>query len=230
MPTSYSPFGLTDPSANIFEQSANNYSAGTDAMRFAVNPMSVMATMNQYLNPYQDQVISDVLGRMRDEGDIALNNVRGQAVQSSAYGGARQGLVEAELIDRLNRNMGETAGQLAHQGFTTAANFGQNRIGQIMTGGTGLVNAAGQGLGMGQSIADKQMQSGMMQQSIMQQILDQAAGQYDAFANYPQTALTTALAGVSGNPLAASGRATSQYKPGLFDYLSMGMGIMGGGK
>ena len=210
---------------NVFQQSSNAYGSGTNAMQQAVNPLIVPATMNQYLNPYQNQVIDTTLGRMRDNAMQDLNMVRAQAAQAGAYGGARQGLVEAELLDRYNRNMGEAAGSMAQQGFNTAAQLGQNRISQLMQGGSGLVNAAPVGFGLGQNVLQQQQQAGAMQQGMMQQILNQATGQYDTYANYPQTALATALAGVQGNPLAGAGTTTTRTTPGLFNYLSLGAGL-----
>lgn len=216
--------------SNIFETASNAYNTGTGATTAAMSPGAVPFTMNQYLNPYQEQVVDDTLGRMYDDQQRGLNDIRGQAAQASAYGGARHGLVEAEFMDRSNRNMGEAAATMLHNGFNTAATLGQNRIAQILQGGGQMVNSAATGLNMGQAVNAEQSQSGAIQQALMQQILGQAAGQYDTYAGWPQQSLATALSALQGNPLSAAGSTTSQYTPGLFDYMSMGLGILGGGK
>jgi len=225
-PGAAQPYGSYTPTGgNVYQQAAGAYGNGLNNMNFASSAGAVPMTMNQYLNPYQGQVINNTLGRMQDQGMQDLNMVRAQAAQSGAYGGARQGLVEAELMDRYNRNMYETAGSLNQQGFNTAAQLGQNRIGQIMQGGQSMVNAAPVGVNMGNQVLAQQGQAGAMQQGMMQQILDQATRQYDTFQSYPQTALGTALAGVNGNPLAGATTSTTTQKPGLFNYLSLGAGL-----
>ncbi len=215
---------------NVFQNSASALQGGQNAVAGAISPGAVPMTMNQYLNPYQGQVIGNTLGRMQDMRNQDLNMVQTQAANAGAFGGARHGLVEAELMDRYNRNMGEQVASMNQQGFNTAASLGQNRINQIMQGGGMLGNFAQQGFGMGQQTLQNQQAAGQQQQQMMDRILGQATAQYDTYANYPQQALATALAGVQGNPLSGAGTTTQRYKPGLFDYLGMGAGIMGGGK
>lgn len=219
-----------NPQGNVFDQSAAAYSSGVGSQQAALNPMAVPMTMNQYINPYQDMVINDTLDRMRNERDIALNNVRAQAAQSRAYGGARQGLVEAELYGQSQRNMGEAAAQMSQQGFNTAAQLGQNRLNQMLSGGANLVGSAQTGFNMGQANLRQQQQAGMQQQMLMQQILSQGNQQYQNYANYPQQALATALAGVQGNPLAGATTQTSSFNPGLFNYMQAAGGIYAAGK
>lgn len=124
-------------SQNPYEQqAARGYQA-------SMGPGIVPATMNQYLNPYQGQVINDTLTRMRESELQDLNMVRAQAAQSGAFGGARQGLVESQLMDRYNQNAYQAVGQMNQQGFNTAAQLGQSRIGQIQAGAGGLANLGG---------------------------------------------------------------------------------------
>tara|TARA_R110000868_G_scaffold4418_2_gene27715 strand:- start:10017 stop:11099 length:1083 start_codon:yes stop_codon:yes gene_type:complete len=118
--------------------SANNTFAQTGGQGI------VPQTMNQYLNPYQDQVVNSTINSMRDQEMQQLNNVRGQAAQAGAYGGARQALVESEVMNNSQRNMYDAVGGLNQQGFNTAAQFGQNRIGQIQNAAQGQLAAAGQ--------------------------------------------------------------------------------------
>lgn len=258
-----------------------------------VGEPAAVRSMNTYLNPYQTDVIDNMISRMRESRAEDLNMVGSQAAQAGAYGGARQGLVEAELMDRYNRNENEAIKTALQEGFNTSAGLGQNLLGieqgaagglaglgvtdinragmladlgttlqgqqqsaaqglmqyglgqqgqalgagQALTGtGQGLmdrllsagiagVNAAPVGVGIGQGVLDQQMSAGAAQQQTMQQILDQATGQYDTYANYPQLALGTALAGISGNPLQAATTTTQRTTPSLFDYMSLGAGM-----
>lgn len=258
------------------------------------NP-AVQRTMNQYLNPYQNQVIDNLVTRMRERRDADLNLIRGQAAQAGAYGGARQGLVEAETLDRYGQAENEAITQALQQGFDRAAQLGQGQQqieqaassglagigaqqvarlaqqGQLGLGASGqdlaaaqaltnagvqtteqqlaaarvlaslgsnvanrgisaggaLVGAAQAGQNLGMNALQQQAQAGAQQQLLNQQLLQQAAGQYDAYINYPQTALSTAMAGVYGNPLqnAGSTTGTQSTTPGLFDYLGLATGL-----
>jgi len=215
---------------NVFNQSAGAYSSGVGALQDSVQPGMVSQTMNQYMNPYQAQVVDDMVLRMRQRRGDDLNMVRGQAASAGAFGGARHGLVEAELMDRYAQTEDEGVARALQQGFLSSAQLGQSRIGQIQQGAGAMINAAPIGFNMGNQAIAGQNQAGMMQQQLNQQMLSQAGGQYDAYANYPQTSLNTALAGIQGNPLAGQKTQTNEYKPGLFDYLAFGSGMMGGGK
>ena len=230
-PTQSPSWGVTGSQpGNIFGQSAGAYGTGTQALSEVASPYAMPATMNQFINPYRNAVIDNALYRSREQQDISLNDVRGQAAQSSAYGGARQGLVEAELMDRFNQNDNELLARLLQQGFDTRSNLALNTLSQRANAGQALVGAGQTGLGMGQSINQGQGQAGMLQQQLMQMILGQASGQTETMLNYPVQALGTAISGVSGNPLAGNISGQQSYTPGIFDYMSMASGMMGGGK
>jgi hypothetical protein len=217
--------GPSPQQGNIFQQSAGAYSGGVSGMQNTMGAGATQRSMNQYLNPYQDQVINNTVGRMNDQQAMDLNMVQGQAAQQNAFGGARHGLVESQVMNNSNRNMMEGVTGMNQQGFNTAAQFGQNRIGQNQNAAQGLIGAAPVGFNMGQAATAGQQQAGMQQQGLMQQILDQGTHQYDTYQQYPQSSLATALAGVQGNPLGGAGTTTNKTNPGLFDYLSLGAGM-----
>tara|TARA_R110000744_G_scaffold2592_5_gene10328 strand:+ start:13139 stop:14125 length:987 start_codon:yes stop_codon:yes gene_type:complete len=124
----------------------------------------VRQTMNQYLNPYQDQVVNSTVDTMRDERNNQLNDVRAQAAQSGAFGGARQGLVEQGVYDRSQENIGNAVGALNQQGFSEAAQLGQSRISQMQQSGQGYAGLGQQQAQAGQSLAgigQQQQQMGM---------------------------------------------------------------------
>lgn len=308
---------LTSPMSgeNATQQAMNALAAtpwqtGAASQGYAnsVGDPAVQRTMNQYLNPYQNQVTDDLVTRMRERRDADLNLIRGQAAQANAYGGARQGLVEAETLDRYGQAENEAVMQSLQQGFDRAAQLGQgqqqieqaassglaglgaqqvsrlaqqgqlglgasgqdlsaaqamtnaglgsrqqqlaaanalaavgaNAANRELSAGTARIDAASTGQQLGMGALQQQAQAGAQQQLMNQQLLEQAAGQYDAYVNYPQTALSTAMAGVYGNPLQNAGTTTGSQTttPGMFDYLGLGAGLgssylrgpMGGGK
>lgn len=215
---------------NMFQQSAGAYGAGTQALQSVANPFAMQQTMNQFVNPYRESVINNALTRSRQERSQDLNMVRGQAAQAGAYGGARQGLVESELMSDYSQNENEMLARMLQQGFDTRSNLALNTLNQRAGAGSSLVNSAQTGMGLGQSATQMQQQAGGQQQMLLQRILSQAAGQTDTMTNYPIQALNTALAGVQGNPLSGNVTGRESYQPGMFDYLSFGAGLMGGGK
>ena len=217
---------------SAFQQSAGAMSSGLQGLQASMMPGAVPMSMNQYLNPHTEQVVNNSMRQLGQQQSNDLNMVRGQAAQAGAYGGARQGLVESELMRNYQQTAGDLSGQLYSSGFDTSAQLGQNRIGQVMNGAQGLLGGAQTAFGLGQGAIQMQAGAGQQQQNLIQQILSQASGQYDTLANYPQQSLSTAIAGVNGNPLggATTTTGTQQYNPGMFDYLGMAAGLMGGGK
>lgn len=216
---------------NIFQQSSSAYSQGQGALSRAADPRFTRYSMNMYLNPYTDLVTNRSLDRLWDQQSRDLNMVRGQAAGSSAYGGARQGLVEAELMDRYTQSAGDLAANEYRTGFNTALGAAQTDRGQTIAAGQGLLQAAPVGFGLGQRVLQQQQAAGEQQRSLAQSILDQAAGQYQGYVNYPQMALARALQGIQGNPLGAESTITGEQtqtttqQPGGLSYMSLLSGV-----
>lgn len=220
----------TAPDQNVFDTSAQSYNKGVNILDMAANPYAVNMTMNQFLNPYRQQVINDSVSRLRDRRNLDLNMVQSQAADQGAFGGARHGLVESDLIDRYGRDEDELVSRLLQQGYDTSSNLALQRLGQQANIGGNLINAAPVGFSLGQGAMGMQAQAGMQQQQLMQDLLTQAGLQTEGYINYPQQSLATALSGIQGNPLAAQTYQKQRYNPGFFDYMSMGAGMLGGGK
>jgi len=85
------------------------------------DPSSVSA----YMNPYEDQAVQQALGDISRQGDIARNRLSGQAVQAGAFGGARQGLQEAELGRNILEQQGRTAAGMRQSGYQQAMGMAQ---------------------------------------------------------------------------------------------------------
>jgi hypothetical protein len=212
----------------IFDLAANSLNTAGSAATSTVQPGAIAGSMNSYMSPYIAQVINDGVGRLRDRKAVDLSAVGAQASQSGAFGGSRHGLVEADLLDTYGRNEDEMVARLLQQGFDTSAGLSVQEQ-QLKQSGAGILGNLGQtATGIGQSINKDQMQSGTMQQQLLQAILGQAGGQFDNYQNSPMDGVSKLLAAISGNPLA--GNTTQSYKPGLFDYLGMAAGTATAGK
>ncbi len=64
-------------------------------------------TAQQFMNPYQQQVIDQALEQINRQGQIQQQNLSAQAIKSGAFGGTREGVQRAEL----GRNLAEAQNQ-----------------------------------------------------------------------------------------------------------------------
>lgn len=213
---------------NIFQQSANAFGTAGQALANTVQPGAIAQSMNTYMSPYISRVIDDSVSRLRDRRAADLNMNAATAAQSGAFGGSRHGVVEASLIDAYGRNEDEMVARLLQQGFDTSAGLASTELGLQQSGAGGLMNLGNSMFGVGQQVQQGQMQAGTMQQQLLQAILGGASRQYDQYSNAPTEALGKLLAAINGNPL--SGNVQQQYKPGMFDYMSMITGGLTAGK
>jgi hypothetical protein len=102
--------------------------------------------MSAYYNPYEDQVVQGALGDLSRATDVEQTKNAAAAAAAGAFGGGRHGLVESETTRNYLSRAAQTAGQLRHQGFTTAANLG-------MTDASRSLQAGGMNQGADVSIA-----------------------------------------------------------------------------
>jgi hypothetical protein len=175
---------------------------GTTVAGYGPNDLNaaMYGNMNEYLNPYYDQVLQGALGTMRDTKDQTMNDVGASATAAGAFGGSRHGLVESQVLSNYNRDAGNLAGNLKAQGFDNALTTAQGVLGmdldrgQFMSGtqagldqNTNSANAQLQlalaqakagALGQGTSLDQNQ------QQLTLQQMLTQANGMAGMGNNY----------------------------------------------
>ena len=59
--------------------------------------------VNQFMNPYQQQVVDATIRDVGNAAQMGLNNIGAQAQRSGAYGGSRQGVMEAEALKGFNQ-------------------------------------------------------------------------------------------------------------------------------
>jgi hypothetical protein len=180
----------------------------------------------QFQNPYTQDVIQRTEQDIARQREMAMNQLGAQAGAAGAFGGSRHGVAEGVLGGEYARMAGDMAAQQRQAGFNTALGAAQNQQGIGLQAAGQLGNLAQTGFGMGMGINQQQMQQGMMQQALQQQIIDAARAQYGGFTGAPQASL--------GLPMAALGAAnmgqqsqTATKQPGLFDYLALAANTAG---
>ena len=150
-----------------------------------------------YMSPYQQDVIDTTLQEFDIQAQKGLPAIGQAAYQAGAFGGARQGVAEAEYGAQSARNRAALQAQLLQQGFGQAQNLAQQQyqqqlgLGQAQQGFMGQDVASLSSLGAGvqaQRQAELQAQQQLAQQQLQQPM--QAAQQYGAgvtslIAGYP---------------------------------------------
>ena len=154
--------------------------AGTQALSsMQFDPSQVQ----QYMNPYQQNVTQDALKEMDRQGAMAQNQLAGQAVGAGAFGGSRFGIQQAEqarnlqdiksrrIFEDMSRNYQQAVGamQAANTQRTQQAQ-GFANLGNVASGIGQRTGALGQAQ-QGAQAADVQQLMGIggMQQQLQQQ-------------------------------------------------------------
>jgi|DEB0MinimDraft_10_1074344.scaffolds.fasta_scaffold65288_2 hypothetical protein len=150
-----------------------------------------------YMSPYQQDVIDTTLQEFDIQAQKGLPAIGQAAYQAGAFGGARQGVAEAEYGAQSARNRAALQAQLLQQGFGQAQNLAAQQyqqqlgLGQAQQAFMGQDIASLSSLGAGvqaQRQAELQAQQQLAQQQLQQPM--QAAQQYGAgvtslIAGYP---------------------------------------------
>ena len=165
-----------------------------------------------YMNEYEDAAVQQALADVARAGQVQQAQLGANAVSSGAFGGARQGIQEAELARNTLMQQGRTAAQMRAAGYESAAQRSQQAFEQQQARGQ---NAAGQRAAMG-------LQAGQF-----------GSGTYEQQQNRRQAAAQNAAnLGMSGEQFAATGMenamARRQAQASGYGSLGQGLGSLGG--
>jgi len=148
----------------------------------------------QFMSPYQQQVIDTTLSEFDRQRQIAQQQIGANAVQAGAFGGAREGVQQAEFGAQSLQDRAALQAQLLQQGFGQA----QQAAGQAFQQQQGLASLQPQLLG--QQIGAMSA-LGQQQQAQQQAALDAqaAAAKEAAFEPYTRYGLVgQQLTGLAG--------------------------------
>jgi len=168
----------------------------------------------QYMNPYQDEVISGIeqqFGKAQAQAGLS-------AAQTGAFGGGREGIQRAEL----GRQQAQTVGQAQAQNYGQAQQQAQqqfaSQMGRYGEAAQQMAGLGGQQQQQAQGDIASMMSAGSVQQQLKQQELDagyradlqnlyepyQRLGfTGDIYQGYPTSAMATSMGTAPGtNPLA----------------------------
>ena len=119
--------------------------------------------IQQFMNPFQSFVTDEITR----QANIATNRLGAQAVGAGAFGGARQGIAEAEIERARLANIG----QAQAQGFQTALGAAQTQRQQQLAAGQALGQLGAQQQAMSLADIQAKLQAGAVQRGIGQQQL-----------------------------------------------------------
>jgi len=95
------------------------------------------ASTQAFMNPYQQQVIDEYTKEMQRQFDISRQGRAAQALGAGAFGGGREGVLEAEAMTGFQRQLGQGLAGLMSSGYQQAQNAAmqafenQQRRGQL---------------------------------------------------------------------------------------------------
>jgi hypothetical protein len=119
----------------------------------------------QYMSPYQQDIINTTLSEYDRQAQRGLAPLAANAIQSGAFGGAREGVQRAEYQATSDRNRAGLQAGLLGQGFNTAQSLNQQGLGN-------LYGLAGAQQGFEQNIQNQLGGLGMQSQGYNQNILN----------------------------------------------------------
>lgn len=176
----------------------------------------------QYMNPFQEQVINATMRQMAQANEQAQSGALGTAVSSGAFGGDRAGIAAANLANQQGLAMGSTLAGLNAQNYNQALQTAQQQQGvnlgatqadlaRLMQGGqfyAGLGQAAQQA---GLQGAEAQINAGTLGQQTEQAGLSALYNQFQQKQAYPfQVAQFLANIGMGTGALSGSTTTTTQ--------------------
>jgi len=165
--------------------------------------------VQQYMNPYIQAALEPQYEQARRQADIAQQALQSQYAKAGAYGGARQGIAEAELQRGLLDRMADITGQGYSQAYQQAADlFGREQD-------YGLRALAAQQTG------------GAQQRAIEQQGIGADIGQFREERDYPYKQVQYMQSLLQGLPIStqtyqyAEPSTTSQFMQGAGGILGL---------
>jgi hypothetical protein len=105
-------------------EEARATAAGLTPKQFAAFPEYNLGMVQQYMNPYEQEVIQGTLGDIERVRQGQISQEGAQATAAKAFGGTRQAVTRSLVDEAALRNATNAVAQLRQTGFTQAQNLG----------------------------------------------------------------------------------------------------------
>ena len=204
---------------DIYKQAGGGLGIGMDAMQRGLGMQWNADSAQQYMNPYQSQVMDQWNQQFGDMRQATMNDINNQATQSGAFGGSRHGVAEGQALGDLGKQQSLQQAQMLQSGFGDAYNQFSNERNAAMQGGQGMAN-----LGFGG--AQGMMGYGQQQQQVAQARFNAQHEDELRRQGWSQQQLDALNRTMSVSPYSQSGSQTTKTPGNLFgDILGAGLGV-----
>jgi hypothetical protein len=169
----------------------------------------------QFMSPYQDDVIKttlDEFDRQTQAGIPALNKA---AIQAGAFGGARQGVQQAEFLSNQARQRAALEASLRQQGFTQAQALAQQNLANQLRLGGAQQAFLGQDVGALSTLGGLNQAQEQARLSASQQLAQQQLNQPLTAAQAYGSGVTGLIAGYPGQTRQVESPSPSALQTGL---------------
>jgi len=151
-----------------------------------------------YMSPYQQDVIGTTLQEYDIQAQKGLGSISQDAYTAGAFGGARQGVREAEYQSASDRNRAALQAQLLQQGYGQAQNLAQQNLANQLNLGQAQQAFLGQDVGALQAFGAVNQQQRQAELQAQQQMLQQQLQQPLTAAQAYGSGVTSLIAGYPG--------------------------------
>ena len=185
---------LQQQAAQLTASGIGSFQPYLQAAQAATGPQAYQA----YMSPYQKDVIDTTLADFDLQAQKGMGAIADKAIGAGAFGGAREGVAQAEYMTGSDRNRAALQAQLLQQGFGQAQQSAQqqfqNQMG-LATGQQGLLGRQISGLSTLGAGAQAQKQADLSaEQQLAQQQLQQPLTAAQAYGS----GITGLIAGYPG--------------------------------
>lgn len=201
--------------------------AGNQYAMQATNPYSTAA----YMSPYMENAVAPQMREAARQSAMEGQKQQAAAVQAGAFGGSRQGLIEAERQRNLMQQQADIYGKGTQAAFEQArqaqqygADLNLKGLGLGMEGGKALGELGNQQYAQQTGLMQQQLAVGKQQQEYEQNRLNQVIQDYATSQQYPFMQLGMLSNMIRGQPMQAVTTQSYQAQPNL---LQQGIGALG---
>lgn len=184
------------------------------------------AMAQQYMNPYENQVVSSALGDVERAYQGQQRALSTQAIQAGAFGGGREGVQRGVLGGEYLRQVGDVSGRLRQAGFESGAQrFAADRAAQLGASQAQLAALAGASSGLAQF--------GSQERGIQQAGLTEAFRDFVEEQGFEQNQINQVIGALAGAPIRSYGEertgftSTPMQGPSPFGQITGALGAIG---
>lgn len=184
------------------------------------------ALVQEYMNPFLQGALDPTLRAIREQQTQTLQGLGSQAQAAGAFGGSRQGVVEAEALKGYGQQMGDVIGTGYAQAFDRATNLMGDEQARQLAGASALSQAANQLRSVGYADADVLRTLGAEERGLQQSQMEADYNEYLRSQAFPYQSLQARLSPL-GYGAQVAGAAPTVQQPSQFQSLLGNLGSIG---